>query len=116
MADTELIGVAGIDLSLEFVAKSISSVGDYAIKSSTLLDSDGHIVLVGGENWQLDREEGKADTTLLAAISAQPNGVLINSSGEESEVVVFRSLDTLNWTYVVRMDMSTLLNGANGSQ
>ena len=116
MAETDLIGVAGIDLSLEFVAKAISSVGDYAIKSSTLIDSDGHFVLRGGENWKFDREEGRADTDLLVAIAEQSNGVLIRTDGDDPEVIVFRSLDTLNWTYVVRMDMSTLLSGTTNSQ
>lgn len=113
------LGVAGFDLSLQFLSKSISDIAGYEITESYLLDKKGRVVIQTKDNkWEtneMDRERF-SNMAVLQGIQTQKRGTIIQSNSIGEELIVYHPLNTLGWTYVVRIDMKILLSNATEAE
>lgn len=106
----QLLGVAGIDVSLDYVIEQFMSIPDQRVRESFLLDREGRIVVRSSDrhdNPTLIEERSTEkpvlypNSDIVADLKAGKFGYREIDQDGQKVWIVYNDIKTLGWTYVV---------------
>ena len=114
--DGRLLGVAGADISLNWILDMLSKTGNMspAVKNKYLIDEDGRVLVdskgkVSPDQQGSIRQKQFHDPELLQTMWRRKNGRIFVRENGRQYLYFFVKIDTVRWLYVERIDFTKLL-------
>ena len=114
--DGRLLGVAGADISLNWILDMLSKTGNMspAVKNKYLIDEDGRVLVdskgkVSPDQQGSIRQKQFHDPELLQTMWHRKNGRIFVRENGRQYLYFFVKIDTVRWLYVERIDFTKLL-------
>lgn len=111
-----LLGVAGIELTFDYVTKNLMNLDIHGIKESYMLDEEGKIILRSSQSNTTDEEKQKKEFSLypqpevIKEVKAKHSGYMEVDSPEGLLLLAYYRIPSLGWYYVVEGLESEVLN------
>jgi serine/threonine-protein kinase len=106
----QLLGVAGVDVALDYVIDRLMSIPDPRVMESFLLDREGHIVVrssdKGRDPGEVEAPDGRhrplyPHAQIVADVQAGQFGYRELLRDDQELWIVYDDIETLGWAYVV---------------